>query len=188
MDDHCHYCFSVLLNALNPESHAPPIPSFKDGEYPLFVTWNILKSNRYILRGCIGTFSPISLHDGLKKYALISIAFSGLEVLTDKGEGVSKLSCGISLLVNFEERDDCYDWEIGFHGIWIEFHDHNSKKRTATFLPEVARSKTLHALLKKGGFVGRIDGDTLKGIKLTRYQSKKRSVTFQEYAEFVNNS
>lgn len=37
---------------------------------PLFVTWKIGRDQR--LRGCIGTFSELNLHSGLKEYALTS--------------------------------------------------------------------------------------------------------------------
>jgi hypothetical protein len=42
-------------------------------EHPLFVTWNTLSSRGdQRLRGCIGTFSPHDLDDGLKSYAVTS--------------------------------------------------------------------------------------------------------------------
>lgn len=34
---------------------------------PLFVTWEVGREHR--LRGCMGTFSHISLHAGLREYA-----------------------------------------------------------------------------------------------------------------------
>jgi hypothetical protein len=44
-----------------------------DEEYPLFVTWNTISSRGKIsLRGCIGTFEPHELEDGLRSYALTS--------------------------------------------------------------------------------------------------------------------
>lgn len=42
-------------------------------ESPLFVTWNVVRKNGdRRLRGCIGTFKPIKLDEGLKEYALTS--------------------------------------------------------------------------------------------------------------------
>jgi AMMECR1 domain-containing protein len=39
---------------------------------PLFVTWNKRAADgEYRLRGCIGNFNPMPLHEGLQKYALI---------------------------------------------------------------------------------------------------------------------
>lgn len=35
---------------------------------PLFVTWKIGRDKR--LRGCIGTFSAMNLHSGLREYTL----------------------------------------------------------------------------------------------------------------------
>jgi AMMECR1 domain-containing protein len=44
----------------------------------------------------------------------------------------------VSILTNFEEANDFMDWEVGVHGIRIEFHNENGSRRTATYLPEVA--------------------------------------------------
>ena len=42
-------------------------------EFPLFVTWNtVRKDGTKSLRGCIGTFEPQDLDDGLRSYALTS--------------------------------------------------------------------------------------------------------------------
>lgn len=49
-----------------------------DGEdverrFPLFVTWNTLsRRGLKTLRGCIGTFEPLALEEGLRSYALTS--------------------------------------------------------------------------------------------------------------------
>ena len=51
----------------------------KDEEYPLFVTWNtVSKSGNRALRGCIGTFEPQRLEEGLKSYALTSYGIPSL--------------------------------------------------------------------------------------------------------------
>src|ERR1700753_2406865 len=42
---------------------------------PLFVTWNVRPSRpgrNHRLRGCIGSFEPHALHEGIAEYALIS--------------------------------------------------------------------------------------------------------------------
>ncbi|CAG8837657.1 2245_t:CDS:2, partial [Gigaspora margarita] len=54
---------------------------------------------------------------------------------------LSHLTCGVSLLTNFEDAEDYLDWEIGVHGIWIEFVDDYNRRRTATYLPEVAEEQ-----------------------------------------------
>lgn len=39
--------------------------------FPMFVTWNTLStSGDTSLRGCIGTFEPLALEDGIKQYSL----------------------------------------------------------------------------------------------------------------------
>lgn len=43
------------------------------GDHPLFVTWNtVSKRGSKNLRGCIGTFEPHELDEGLRSYALTS--------------------------------------------------------------------------------------------------------------------
>merc|ERR1712025_1475000 len=65
----CYFCFDVLychLYNLQP----PQVPSFCNENYPLFVTWKIGKDQK--LRGCIGTFNEMQLHQGLREYAVTS--------------------------------------------------------------------------------------------------------------------
>jgi AMMECR1 domain-containing protein len=50
------------------------------------------------------------------------------------------LHCSVSLLHDFERAATPTDWELGRHGINIEFKDPVSgKRRHATYLPEVIR-------------------------------------------------
>ena len=47
----------------------------KRRDSPLFVTWNVRPSRpgkSHRLRGCIGSFEPHALHEGIAEYALIS--------------------------------------------------------------------------------------------------------------------
>jgi len=51
---------------------------------------------------------------------------------------LSKLHVSVSILRHFEDGLNYTDWEIGIHGIRIEFLTEKGSKRTATYLPEVA--------------------------------------------------
>ncbi len=53
---------------------------------------------------------------------------------------MKRLSVAVSLLVNFEENLKAFDWEVGKHGIIINFKD-NGKSYDGTFLPEVAKEQ-----------------------------------------------
>ncbi|KAK3931495.1 AMMECR1-like protein [Frankliniella fusca] len=64
------FCFDVLYCHLH-SLEAPKNPNFSNDPYPLFVTWEIGKDRR--LRGCIGTFSAMNLHCGLREYAITSL-------------------------------------------------------------------------------------------------------------------
>ena len=44
----------------------------------------------------------------------------------------------MSLLQHFETIENVYDWEVGKHGIEIEFLDANGKMYRGTYLPHVA--------------------------------------------------
>lgn len=109
---------------------------------PLFVTWNTRSSrpgHSPRLRGCIGSFEPHALHEGLAEYALISafrdhrfrkIAKSELPTLECRcvnpaqravSESSFLGSYSISLLTDFEDADSYLDWTVGVHGINIFF-------------------------------------------------------------------
>ncbi|KTF96947.1 hypothetical protein cypCar_00033392 [Cyprinus carpio] len=66
----CCFCFDVLYCHLY--GYQPPrTPRFTNDPYPLFVTWKIGRDKR--LRGCIGTFSAMNLHSGLREYTLTRV-------------------------------------------------------------------------------------------------------------------
>jgi len=168
--------------------HGHPLSSqsggFPNDPYPLFVTWNIGREKR--LRGCIGTFSPMNLHAGLREYALTSALKDSRFSPITKDE-LSRLHCSVSILTDFEDAGDYLDWEPGTHGIRIEFLNDKGHKKTATYLPEVAvdqgwdRVQTIDSLLRKGGFKSQITADVRRGIKLTRYRSEKVALSYSEY-------
>jgi len=121
---------------------------------PLFVTWekrkgqhqnrlskhisydhNNSKIDQFELRGCIGTLSPKPLATSIGEYALIS-------ALRDQRFGpviiseLPQLRVAVSLLVQYEECEHCYDWSIGVHGIMIRWSGDNSTytEYSATYL------------------------------------------------------
>jgi AMMECR1 domain-containing protein len=78
--------------------------------------------------------------------------------------------------------------QIGVHGIRIEFLSEKGHRKTATFLPEVAKEQnwskvqTIDALLQKGGFRGTPTEETRRSIvKVVRYQSEKVNASHSEY-------
>lgn len=62
---------------------------------PLFVTWHIGRDRR--LRGCIGTFSDMNLHSGLREYALTSSMRDSRFAPISRDE-FSKLTVSVSIL------------------------------------------------------------------------------------------
>ena len=52
-------------------------------------------------------------------------------------EELPRLFVSVSILCHFEDGADFMDWEIGIHGIRIEFFNERGVKKTATYLPEV---------------------------------------------------
>lgn len=164
----------------------------------MFVTWHKkTRDDDLELRGCIGNFNPMPLHSGFSKYALIRYThecfflflplnlhiFSALQDRRFSPITLSEipsLTCGVSLLTNFEVADNYLDWEVGTHGIWIEFIQANGEKETATYLPEVmkdqgwTKEEAIKSLLRKGGFRGPVTRQyCIISITLTRYQSQK---------------
>ena len=79
------------------------------------------------------------------------------------------------------------DWEVGRHGVEIDF-EHRNRNFSATFLPEVAEEQnwdqktTLKYLVNKAGYSGSLEV-VMEKIKMKRYQSIKIYLSFNEYLE-----
>ncbi|KAL9931884.1 hypothetical protein V8E36_009199 [Tilletia maclaganii] len=211
--EHCFYCFDVLSAELS-RSHrsnghrgnstqtatnvAVPFDSGND-EYPLFVTWNICPSSSTAsgkrktnarLRGCIGTFSPLPLAEGLRDYALTS-ALHDTRFNPIREDEVPRLECGVSLLTEFEECKDYLDWDVGTHGIYIYLPNPNrSSSRptlTATYLPDVApaqgwsKVEAIDSAIQKAGWNGPVDEAMRKSLRVRRYQSEKVTCSYEHW-------
>ncbi|TEB35546.1 alport syndrome [Coprinellus micaceus] len=212
--EHCYYAFDTLYCALT--SSKPIPPTFADEKYPLFVTWNTRSSRpgrAPHLRGCIGNFSAMPLHDGLAEYALIA-AFNDSRFKKIQKSELESLECGISLLTDFEDAESYLDWTVGVHGIYITFPhpsllSHTSSEApspasgtgtspsitakhtfSATYLPDVMpaqgwdKIEAVDSAIHKAGWRGRITEDLRRSIKLRRYQSRKCAVGWDEYIEW----
>ena len=118
---HCLYCFDVLASHLHQtQSPDPPFPT--DASFPLFVTWNKRNQHgQHDLRGCIGCLSPLPI-TSLKDYALTS-ALNDRRFAPIDARELPQLQCTVSLLTNFELASGLYDWEIGLHGVQIDYAD-----------------------------------------------------------------
>ncbi len=179
--------------------------------FPLFVTWKKLfrasssssstsgsGGGEYHLRGCIGTFShEVPLCESLVDYARTS-AFEDRRFEAISTSELKHLRCSVSLLIDFEEVNNVYDWTIGVHGIRITFpSDPNasqySKLLSGTFLPEVCaeqewtKEECLQALYRKAGYKSAITKSLMRKTKLVRYKSSKCHMTFDEYQQCVSN-
>ncbi|KAI8923855.1 AMMECR1 domain-containing protein [Entophlyctis helioformis] len=190
MQEHCFYCIGVLDAHLSNGTKAAPEPAFDNKSFPLFVTWTQARNGE--LRGCIGNFSAMPLHTGLREYALTSALRDGRFAPVQRKE-LSRLVCGVSLLTDFEDGDDWQDWEVGRHGIRIRFTDEQGRSRSATYLPEVAKEQgwshreAIDSLLRKGGFRAAITAQVRESVSLERYQSAKEQATYDDYLHWTNS-
>eukprot|EP01041_Mallomonas_annulata_P000567 gene567-1093_t len=184
----CAYCFDVLISHFR--GLRPGLPSFDiSTSCPMFVTLNSVSPNDrndVSLRGCIGTLSPKPLSflaDFTHSSAFRDRRFEPLMEFE-----MANLEICVSLLVKYEDVEYYLDWEVGLHGILIEF-DHNRKKYSATYLPEVASSQqwtqqeAINSLIRKAGFTGPVTDELLLCLKVTRYQSSKASLSYDTYGE-----
>ena len=179
------HCFDTLITKLKSKSKLKYPVDLPDPKYALFVTWTVGKEED--LRGCIGTFSQDqNLSDILGEYALVSsLEDDRFEPITL--EEVPTLNVGLSLLVNFRDIDDPLAWEVGRHGIEIEFSK-RGRHYSSTFLPEVAaeegwdQATTLEYLVDKAGWRRGIDS-VQDSIKARTYESLKYKLTYAQYQQ-----
>ena len=106
----CKYCFQVLESSLSNKDYKKILfpEEFKGKSYPLFVTWTTGHNKN--LRGCIGTFLPDNLEKNLRNYSLVA-ALKDRRFPPINAKEIPHLNVGVSLLINFEDAKDCYDWE-----------------------------------------------------------------------------
>eukprot|EP00766_Chilomastix_caulleryi_P000815 gnl/Chilomastix_caulleri/1794.p1 GENE.gnl/Chilomastix_caulleri/1794~~gnl/Chilomastix_caulleri/1794.p1 ORF type:complete len:168 (+),score=30.10 gnl/Chilomastix_caulleri/1794:44-547(+) len=138
----CKFAFDYLRYILKDMKTKPSDDAIPSQSFPLFVTFHKLdRHGEYQLRGCIGTLSRSSppLKEGLKRFtvaaALEDPRFDPIDILE-----VPKLMVDISLLVNFHEVDNPFDWVVGKHGVNIEFLS-GSRRYSSVFLPCVAEEQ-----------------------------------------------
>lgn len=148
---------------------------------------SILSVGEKDLRGCIGTLSDAHLASSLQSYT-VSSAFKDGRFRPLELSELPTIELSVSLLVQYERGDHCYDWTVGIHGIIIEFHV-NGRKFNATYLPEVASEQrwsqkdAVHSLIRKAGYRENVSKDVLESISLTRYQSSKYSLSYDSYVK-----
>lgn len=177
--DHAAFCFDHLITHFDKDAQLQLLTQdtqsvpHADKQFPLFVTWTRRDTG---LRGCIGTFRPHQLSKGLASFALNS-ALRDSRFDPVRLSELPMLECAVSILTDFEQADHLFDWQVGVHGITIDF-SHGSSRFSATYLPEVAseqgwdREQTLDSLCRKAGYRGAIKA-IQNSISVTRYQSEK---------------
>ncbi|KAI6346961.1 hypothetical protein MCOR25_010936 [Pyricularia grisea] len=155
-------------------------------ESPLFVTLNTLHPRRGSqLRGCIGTFEPQPLEEGLASYALTS-ALHDTRFDPVRAAELPSLEVAVTLLTDFEDAEDADDWVLGTHGLRISFYN-AGRRYGATYLPDVApeqgwtKEETIVSLMRKAGWMGRKDKWRDVDLKVVRYQGRKVSLEYTAY-------
>ncbi|KAH8888632.1 hypothetical protein GQ53DRAFT_243684 [Thozetella sp. PMI_491] len=155
-------------------------------ESPLFITWNIMSERYgYTLRGCIGTFEPLELEEGLSSYSLTA-ALHDTRFNPISLKELPELEVAVTLLTDFEDANDAMDWEIGTHGLRLSFYYHG-RRYGSTYLPDVApeqgwtKEETVVSLMRKAGWMGRKDKWQEVDLKVVRYQGKRESLEYEDY-------
>jgi len=102
------------------------------------------------------------------------------------------LRCSVSIIL----QETCCvlehpeDWEIGKHGIRIEFA-HNGKKYSKVYPPETilargwSKKEAVEAGIKKAGFAGELTTEFMDTVKITRFQTSTCIVSFKDYFRHV---
>ncbi|KAF0930670.1 hypothetical protein E2562_034199 [Oryza meyeriana var. granulata] len=187
------YCFDTLIAHYSGDQ--PPLPDFEEGIHPLFVTWKkATNGSEPRLRGCIGTLEARQIVTGFKEYALTS-ALRDRRFPPIQSKELPYLECTVSILTEYETALNHLDWEVGKHGLIIEFTDPDyNMRRSATYLPEVAAHEgwthleTIDSLMRKAGYNGTITESLRKKLRVTRYQSTLYTMHYGEYAAYVKKN
>lgn len=160
----------------------------------LFITW---KTKGDDLRGCIGTFAKLPLEQGIARYSLVA-ALQDSRFPPIPEREIHNLHCGCNILRNFVTiyehgiSGDINNWQIGTHGIELQFKDpRTSARRSATFLPEVMSEQhwdikeTFINLISKAGCPSQaskiLDNYSNYFIKVIRYEGIKSEISYDQF-------
>eukprot|EP00803_Ostreobium_quekettii_P011514 evm.model.scf_202.7 EVM.evm.TU.scf_202.7 scf_202:65194-68918(+) len=199
--EHCEHCFDAL------RAHFTGEP-LRDPTFPQAYWWGGRRGgakDRSVGLGGGDSMWQVALG------AALGVARGGsswvtLERLGRRGEGqrslydrrfspiqweeIPLLSCTVSLLRQFERANDWQDWHIGIHGLEVKFVDPIDRcQRSATFLPQIAseqgfsKQETIDHLIRKAGYTHQITEELRNSIELTRYQSTKADLTYEDYIQ-----
>eukprot|EP00758_Cryptobia_borreli_P008466 Tbor_TRINITY_DN5390_c1_g6::TRINITY_DN5390_c1_g6_i2::g.5147::m.5147 len=204
--DMAEYCLKVIKNSIEGQPPPPPLSSVPpEAESPIFVSLKDACDNK--LRGCIGSFSSLPLRKQLIDYSNFA-AFNDSRFNPVTMKILKGLKCTVCLLHTFEGIHETSrvwdDWEIGKHGLCIEFK-RMGKEYRGTFLPNVIGSEgwtkieTLFLLHEKAGMsrsvcrnnvTKEVLQEGLQGkssfyedtLKLIRYQESTASANYDNIA------
>ncbi|KAH7155190.1 AMMECR1 domain-containing protein [Dactylonectria estremocensis] len=178
---------STSVAASTPATSTSSLP-LSPTSAPLFVTWNTMDDGDPVLRGCIGTFESQPLSEGIPEYSLVS-ALQDTRFSPIRKSELRTLQVAVTLLTDFEEADDKYDWEIGVHGIRLSFYD-RGRRYGSTYLPDVAseqgwtQDETLFSLIRKAGWMGNRKHWKDLELKITRYQGKRSTLEYDDFKKW----
>ena len=160
-----------------------PPPSF-DGEAlaPFFVSLSIGAR----LRGCLGSLSPRPLRE-LEDWACRSAFRDSRFAPLEAHELGPALSLSVSLLHSHEGIGRAAeDWELGLHGITLDFSNDRGERFRGTYLPYVApaqswtRAEAVRHLVRKAGFLG--DAALVAAsFSVTRFQASVVELSYAAY-------
>eukprot|EP00760_Papus_ankaliazontas_P005369 PhM_4_TR12523/c0_g1_i2/m.105993 len=189
----CAYCFACVDAGLKrlPPPEVAPFPTVANRATALcalFVTFT--QSRGGDLRGCIGTHTEGPLVDQLRRYSAFA-AFEDRRFSPVTAHELPHLTCGVTMLSQYEPAKDCYDWVIGTHGINIEFPDPTAtttaRRLYGTYLPSVMTEQgwdhrqTIDSLVRKAGYRGRVDDALTRTIQTTRFVGSKFELSYSDY-------
>ncbi|KAL5612058.1 hypothetical protein BROUX41_000385 [Berkeleyomyces rouxiae] len=174
----------------NPSAPALPTAAYlaqPDDVCPLFVTWNKYEANsvQAHLRGCIGQFAPDPLAEALAEYAVISALHDSRFQPVTAAE-LPRLQSAVTLLTDFEECADKFDWDIGVHGINIKFTV-RGRSFSGTYLPDVmveqgwTKEETLENLAHKAGWRERMGDWESLDLEVQRYKGSKAKAEYSDW-------
>ena len=181
---------SLAIGSFTPATSTSSL-SLPPSSAPLFVTWNTVDAHdptETSLRGCIGTFEAQPLAVGLPEYAVISAIHDSRFRPVSRSE-LPSLQAAVTLLTDFEEVEDPFDWDIGVHGIRLSFW-HRGRRYGSTYLPDVAaeqgwgKDETLFSLIRKAGWMGDRQHWSDLELKVTRYQGRKASAEYPAFKQW----
>lgn len=186
----CYWCFESLEDKLTGRSprSLPKKDPICEGMCVAWLKRTSKRGDKLQVRGTKVLLGSTPAYAGLRELSLAS-ALGDDRYPSLKLEELPDLFCSVSIVIpgSKQVKKDVDDWELGKHGICVEFVDDDNITRSAIYLPQTpvirgwAKRFAVERCIRRAGYQGTIDDEFLSRVTLSTFQTSDTIVSYSKF-------